>query len=132
MLERKELVKFLRAISQTHCRLLRLLCSLQRVPGVLSVVQDVHSPEGADGFFYEQFVDAELTSGEARCWRLEIWILDDDIVVEADVRQQHGLGYDVLEEVWEKSYASTDECASELPHVAAKLCAACPLPELPR
>lgn len=70
----------------------------------------------------EEYVDAELRSGEAISWRLELLISIDRFVIESDVRRIHKYGQDFVAEISKEVHSSADECAISLSEVANRLC----------
>lgn len=57
--------------------------------GVCDVTHVVDMPLLPDNYRLEEYVDAELNSGEAISWRLEITVTETALVVDADVRRIH-------------------------------------------
>ncbi len=77
-------------------------------------------------FRLEEFVDAELASGQAICWCLELTLTEDRIVVEADVRQNHAEGQDVVAEIADCEFQNAAEGSIGVAEITRKLCASNP------
>jgi hypothetical protein len=97
---------------------------MDNVRGVTHVVD---MPELIDSYRLEEYVDAELVSGEAISWCLEITMTENAIFVEADVRRNHSEGQDIIEEVGDYQYSTETECSAQLPEIVARLCSVHPL-----
>jgi hypothetical protein len=80
---------------------------------------DLHDIDSA--FRLEEFVDAELVSGEAISWRLELTICVDRFIIESDVRRIHGNGQDVVAEVADRVYSTETECSTGILEVVRQL-----------
>ena len=79
----------LSAIGECHRRLRSHAIHLREIAKVLDVKHVVEMPELVDAYRLEEYVDAELVSGEAISWCFEITKTRKTILVEADVRRIH-------------------------------------------
>jgi hypothetical protein len=84
-------------------------------------------PDLTDGYRLEEYVDAELHSGDALSWCLEITVSQHNIAVEADVRRVRSEGQDVLLTIGEFVYSTPAACSAALPAITDRLCGAIPL-----
>jgi len=105
-----------------HAVHLRELCDRVR-----AVKHGVEMPELIDSYRLEEYVDAELASGEAISWCLEITVTNTDILVEADVRRIHAEGQDVIAQIGEYRFSTVSECSAQLRDITERLCSAHPL-----
>ena len=79
-------------------------------------------PELIGAYRIQEFVDAELDSGESVSWCFEISITEESVFVEADVRRIHAQGQDLICSVGEFSFPANTEWSKELPSIAGRLC----------
>jgi hypothetical protein len=119
--------RFLLAIGECHRRLSHHAIRLRELGDVRTVQHMAYMPELADAFRLDQFVDAELVTGDAISWWLEITVTGQNIAVEADVRRIHSEGQDVIVTIGEYIFSTDAACAVELPCIAERLCSANPL-----
>jgi hypothetical protein len=119
--------RLLLAIGECHRLLVRHAINLRQTIGVKTVEDVTDMPDLPNGFRIEEFVDAELISGEAVSWRLEVTVAQEGVFVEADVRRIHSEGQDLILDVGRTSYAKDAQCAAALPEIARRLCSANPL-----
>ena len=115
---------FLVAIGKCHRRLQQLATFLKKAPGVLPVTHIPEMPEINDIYRLEEYVDAELDTGDAISWCLEITVTESAILVDADVRHNHGRGQDLLVSVGTYEYSTILACSAQLPDLADRLCSA--------
>lgn len=80
-----------------------------------------------DAFRLEEYVDAELTSGQGISWCLELTLSGDGIMVEADVRRIHGKGQDVLVTIADCEFQNAVEGSNGVAEITRKLCASNPV-----
>jgi hypothetical protein len=119
--------RLLLAIGECHRRLRRHAIQLRELTGVRAVTHLADMPDLADdGYRLEEYVDAELHSGEAVSWCLEMTVAKQHLVVEADVRRNRSEGQDVIFTLGEYTYATDAACAAELSDIAKRLCSANP------
>jgi hypothetical protein len=123
----KDTLDILIAIGACHQRLTQHAITLREFPSVRSVSHVVDLPRLETAFRYVEYIDAELTSGEAISWCLELTVSRDEISIDADVRRIHRDGQDVLSTVKTRDYDAIGECVFELSGVAERLCTANPL-----
>lgn len=76
-----------------------------------------------EAFRLEEYVDAELSSGQAISWRLEVTLTRTEIMVEADVRRIHGEGQDVIATIADCEYRSVIDGSIAIAEITKKLCA---------
>lgn len=79
-------------------------------------------PAVGDAFRLEEYVDAELVTGEAMSWCLEITVTLDGIRVEADVRRIHGDGQDVVAEIANREFTNVAAFSEEIVGIIQRLC----------
>jgi hypothetical protein len=115
------------AIGECHRRLKRHAIYLSEIDGVRAVKHVVEMPDLIGRYRLEEYVDAELVSGEAISWCLEITVTETAILVEADVRRIHAEGQDVVAKIGEYRYSREAECSAQLRDIAERLCTANPL-----
>ena len=96
-------------------------------PGVEGVTHwlDVYDLDG--GFRLEGFVDAELSSGEAISWRLEMTISPGVFCLESDVRRIHREGQYLHAEIADCRWTTPTESAMGLIEATRRLCSTDPL-----
>lgn len=111
------------AIGECHRRLkLHAIHLREHHDRVLAVKHVVEMPDLTDSYRLEEYVDAELASGEAISWCLEITMTNTAILVEADVRRIHAEGQDVVARIGEHRYLTVSECAAQLRDITESLC----------
>jgi hypothetical protein len=115
-------IDLLSAIGECHRRLQRHAVHLSEMANVRDVKHDVNMPDLKYAFRLEEYVDAELVSGEAYCWCLEITITKTNILVEADVRKIHSNRQDIVEALENCQFSTGNECSQQLPEIANRLC----------
>src|SRR5262245_15796104 len=121
-----ELLALLSAIGNCHGKLRNHAIRLRDRPVVRKVTHVCDMPALDGAFRVEEFVDAELVSGDAISWFLEVTVTLDGVTVEADVRRIHSQGQDLLVGVAEGTY-TTCEAARALPELTQRLCSAVPV-----
>ena len=119
--------RFLLAIGECHRLLSNHAVRLRELGDVRTVQHVPYIQELADAFRLGEFVDAELVTGNAISWCLEITVTGQKIAVEADVRRIHSEGQDVIVTIGEYIFSTDAACAVELPGIAERLCSANPL-----
>jgi|SRR5579884_1594609 len=113
------------AIGECHRRLKLHAIHLRKHHGrVRAVKHVVEMPDLIDSYRLEEYVDAELASGEAISWCLEITLTNTAILVEADVRRIHAEGQDVVARICEHRYLTVSEFAAHLRDITESLCSA--------
>ncbi len=120
-------IELLSAIGECHRRLQRHAIQLRERADVRGVTHDVQMPALIDSFRLEEYVDAELVSGEAISWCLEFTVTETAIFVEADVRRNHADGQDVVAKIAEYRYSTGVECLPQLRYTTERLCSTNPL-----
>jgi hypothetical protein len=120
-------LRLLLAIGECHRRLQAHAIHLRKLAEVQTVEHVADMPDLIDSYRLEEYVDAELVSGEAISWRLEITVTGKNIAVEADVRRIHSEGQDVIANIGEYNYSADADCSEELPGIAERLCSVNPL-----
>ena len=115
------------AIGECHRRLERHAIQLSKHKNVRVVKKDVGMPSLVDCYRLEEYVDAELVSGDAISWCLEITATRTTILVEADVRRIHADGQDVVASIGEYQYSTEGEYSAQLRDVTERLCSVNPL-----
>jgi len=121
-----DLLEWLRAIGASHRRLKCFAVYLRSLANVRMVTHVAEMPDLTDAYRLEQYVDAELDSGEALSWCLEITVSQRCIAVEADVRRVQSGGQDVVLSIGEFVYSTPAACSAALPAIADRLCGAIP------
>jgi hypothetical protein len=119
--------ELLLAIGESHRRLKRHVVHLRELTNVRAVTHDVEMPDLIDSYRIAEYVDAELVSGEAISWCLEITVTGATILVEADVRRIHSEGQDVVADIGEYQYSMEAEWSAQLRDITERLCSANPL-----
>jgi hypothetical protein len=114
-------------IGECHRLLQSHSIRLSKHKNVRTVKHAVDMPGLSDSYRLEEYVDAELVSGEAISWCLEITVFGTRILVEADVTRIHADGQDVVARIGEYEYSTEGEYAAQLRQVAERLCSANPL-----
>lgn len=121
-----ELLALLSAIGNCHTQLQNHAIRLRDRALVREVKHLCDMPALDTAFRVQEFVDAELVSGDAISWGLEVTFTLDDVTVEADVRRVHSQGQDLLVSIAEGTYTTSD-AARALPGITQKLCSAVPI-----
>jgi len=121
-----ESLALLSAIGTCHGKLRDHATRLRLRPGVREVTHVCNLPAVEGAFRVEDFVDAELVSGDAISWCLEVTVTPNGVAVEADVRRVHSQGQDLLVGIAEGTYTA-NEAARALPEITQRLCAAGPV-----
>lgn len=119
--------QFLLAFGECHRRLNRHAIHLQGLALVRGVQHVVEMPDLGDAYRYEEYVDAELVSGEALSWCLEITMTETTIAIGADVTRIHAEGQDVVRKIGEYEYSAETDCLAQLRDVTERLCSTNPL-----
>lgn len=109
------------AIGTCHCRLKEHAQEIRKHSSVTSVTCWLDAYDFDNACRFEDYVDAEISNGEAISWRLEITLTLDEFIVEADVRKIHAAGYDVVAEVADRTYSTAAECAIGILEVTRQL-----------
>ena len=110
------------AIGECHRRLGRHALRLRERNDVQTVKHVVDMPALTDSYRIEEYVDAELVSGEAISWYLGITVTEAAILVEADVRRNHAEGQDVVATIGNYHYSTKEECSEQLKDITERLC----------
>jgi len=118
-----ESLALLSAVGNCHRKLRDHAIRLRDRPAVREVTHVCDMPALDGAFRVEEFVDAELVSGDAISWFLEVTVTPDGVVVEADVRRVHSQGQDLLVGIAEGTY-TVSEAARALPEITQRLCSA--------
>ncbi|MBA4192275.1 MAG: hypothetical protein C0467_30260 [Planctomycetaceae bacterium] len=118
-----EAIALLSAIANCHGKLREHAIRLRERPTVRDVKHVCEIPVLDGAFRVEEFVDAELVSGEAISWFLEVTVAPNGVAVEADVRRIHNVGQDLVTGIAEDKL-TVDEAARQLPEIAERLCSA--------
>ena len=121
-----ESLALLSAIGDCHGKLRDHAIRLRDRPAVREATHVCDMPALGGAFRVEEFVDAELGSGDAICWFLEVTITADGVTVEADVRRVHSQGQDLLVGIAECRY-TVGEATRALPEITQRLCSAAPV-----
>lgn len=121
------MINLLAAIGECHRQLKQHAIHLCDHIKVRDVVHVIEMPELFESYRLQEYVDAELVSGEAISWCLEITLTKTTILVEADVRRIHSQGQDIIDSIGEYEYSTEAECASHLTNIVTQLCSANPL-----
>lgn len=85
-------IPFLKLLARLHARLRTFSIALGRYESITSKTHSLDITEQADFVAVTECVDAEVTCGEALCWRVEIACTPNDCTVRVDVSriQSHG------------------------------------------
>ena len=118
-----------KATARCHGLFKKLARTLKEKPSVAGVTHclDIYNLDSACRL--EEFVDAELADGKAISWRLEITLTADAVMLEADVREIHGMGQDLIANVAECAYTTSADCAAGMPEVVERLTSFNPIGE---
>jgi hypothetical protein len=120
----------LRAIGECHQRLKQHAINILKCEYISSITHASDIPDLKNGFRLEEYVDAELVTGDAISWCLEMTATLQGIVVEADVRQIHRRGQDVLLTIAEDTYSTEAACSTALPEITKRLCSFNPIQDV--
>jgi hypothetical protein len=112
----------LQAIGDCHRRMKQHAFRLKENKNVREVKHVVDIPGLPDAVRIEEYVDAELVSGEAISWYLEITVTAKHVRVEADVSRVHSGGQDLICTIDESLYTTEMAALDGLPLVAIRLC----------
>jgi hypothetical protein len=96
-------------------------------PGVRDLTHWLDVYDVDDAFRLQEYVDAELSNGQAISWRLELTLNGGAFTVESDVRQIHQDGQDLVQEVADCAYPTAEECAAGIVETTRRLCSIDPL-----
>ena len=88
---------------------------------------DIYSFDSASRL--EEFVDAELLNGKAISWRLELTLTADAVTLEADVREIHDMGQDLIANIADCRYLTLGECAAGMVEAVGRLTSVNPIDE---
>lgn len=121
-----DVLALLSAIANCHAKLHDHAIRLRERPAIREVTDVCNLPALDGAFRVEEFVDAELVSGDAISWCLEVTVTLDGVSVEADVRRVHSQGQDLLVGIAEGTFTAT-EAARALPEITQRLCSAVPV-----
>lgn len=116
-------IALLSAIATCHGKLREHAIRLRERPTVREVTHACNMPALDGAFRVEEFVDAELVSGEAISWFLEVTVAPNGVAVEADVRRIHSEGQDLVTGIAEDTY-TLGESVRQLPEITQRLCSA--------
>jgi hypothetical protein len=119
--------RLLLAIGACHALMKEHANGVRSWPNVKSISHWVDMYNIQNAFRLEEYVDAELSSGHAISWRLELTVREDLVAVEADIRRIHEKGQDVVAEIADCVYSTTTDCCTGLLEVARQLCSTSPV-----
>jgi hypothetical protein len=77
-----------------------------------------------------EYVDAELSNGRAISWQLEVTVMLDKFVVEADVSMIHEKGQDRIENVADYQCPTTPDGISSILETTERLCGINPISDV--
>jgi hypothetical protein len=123
----KDMLGFFVAIGTCHRLLEEFAQRLRLNLSVTGVTHWMNAQDIDNSCRIEEFVDAELTNGEARSWRLELLVSPDKFVIESDVRRIHSDGQDCIAEVAEQVHLTVTECTAGILEVVKNLSSRCPV-----
>lgn len=119
--EIRSTTQFLATVAAARDRLIALARSLESHPAVTKVTHWSECPALESGARIEEFVDAELQSGNAISWSLEIALYDGSWHLEADIRIIHATGQDRLVEFPERDGSQVPELLCQIEALTAQL-----------
>jgi hypothetical protein len=118
---KKTNLELLIAIGKCHRLLKEFGINLRRRSTVKEVTHYANLNDLADGFRLEEYVDAELTNGISFSWRVETTITIDEFAIVSDVRQIYEGEQDLVAEVADRTFKTTEECVQGLVDITLRL-----------
>jgi hypothetical protein len=117
-----EAYKLLSTIAICHRRLKELTHESRKLSRVTKVTHWTDLIDFKDAFRLVEYVDAELSNGEAISWQLEVTVMLDNLLVEASVYKIHEKGQDRIQEVADYYCPTTFEGLSSVLETTERLC----------
>lgn len=115
-------ISLLASIAECHSQLKDHAKKLRSDPKVVSVVHWTDMTNLANGVRLEESVDAELNSGEALSWCIQLQVNSAGIEVEADIRRIHRDGQDLVIQISQRCWNDCEGATSEVSDIVQDLC----------
>lgn len=122
----REYLTILATLAKCHALINQFALTCKALSTVSDVVHATEMQYLTEGIRVMEFVDADLVQGDAVSWRFEVTFTPIDIAVESDIGKIDGLGYNMVRDIADLRFESTEEWTSAAIVIAQQLVSVLP------